>query len=155
MEPEKLKHLIATDGEAREHYNENRFTECANRVMAIAEPLPQFCPLSRLGVLELHALTPNHGASLLAKLDAAAQINPIISEVVRFMGPGNQGSYPDFGLPAIREQLITSTQLGGVGATPLEAGPIFAAGIRPDLTDHVQINQLKEREQWHPTSAAS
>jgi len=155
VETAKLKQLIANDVEATEHYNADRLTECANRVMAIAEPLPQFCPLSRLGVLELHALTPHHGASLLAKLDAAAQINPIISEVVRFMGPGNQGSYPDFGLEAIREQLITPTEQGGVGATLLEAGPIFSAGIRPDLTDHVQIHQLKEREQWQPTSAAS
>ena len=155
METAKLKHLISNDTVALEHYNANRFSDCANRVMSIADPLPKFLPLSRLGVLELHAPTPHHGASLLAKLDAAAKTNPIIAEIVRFMGPGNQGSYPDFSLKAIRDELIKPTEIGGVGATPFEAGPILSAGIQPDHTDHVQINQLKEREQWQPTYAAS
>lgn len=152
---DKLKRLIATDSAALEHYNAGRFTACAERVNAIAEPLPRFCPLSRLGVLELHAPTPHFGASLLAKLDAAAKTNPIIAEIVRFMGPGNQGSYPDFGLRAIRDELIKPIDMGGVGATAFEAGPILAAGVQPDHTSHVDIYQLKEREQWQPIFAAS
>lgn len=155
MDAAKLKTIIATDPQASEHYDGNRFSECAERVNAIAEPLPKCLPLSRLGVLELHAATPQHGAALLAKLNDAAKTNPIIGEIVAFMGPGNQGSYPDFGLPIIRQALLTPIEAGGVGATPFEAGPILAAGVQPDGTNHVEIYILKEREQWQPTYAAS
>ncbi len=155
MDNDKLKRLIASDREALEHYNADRFTKCAARVNEIAEPLPRSLPLSRLGILELHAATPHHGAAVLQKLNNAAKTNPIIAEVVAFMGPGNQGSYPDFGMPVIRQSLLTPIDAGGVGATPFEAGPILAAGVQPDKTDHVTIAQLKERDQWQPIYAAS
>lgn len=155
VDPAKLRTIISDDATARNHYQQNQMADCAARVNAIAPPIPKPCPLSRMGVLSLHAATPHHGQTLLEKLDAAAQSNRLIAEIVAFMGPGNLGSYPDFSLQPIRDALVAPIEIGGVGATPFEYGPILEAGVQPDQTTPAEIAHLKEREQWQPTYAAS
>ena len=153
MDPDKLRGVIRSDHQAVDDYMARRFSDCAARVNAIAPPKARFCPLSRLGIIALHRANGNLAATFLQKLDAAAQINPIIAEVVQFM-KAEARELPDFGIEEIRQALVAPVSHGGVGLTNQEAAPILAAGVEPDQTTPFEIETLRDREQWEPLSSA-
>ena len=149
MDADKLRGIIQADDQALTHYMARRFADCAVRVNAIAPPKPRYCPLSRLGIIALHSANGNLAKTFLEKLDAASQVNPIISEVVQFMKAESR-ELPDFGLEEIRQALMAPVSFQGVGLTDEEVAPILAAGVQPDTTTPLEIEELKEREQWQP-----
>ena len=153
MDPDKLRAVIQSDHQAVEDYMARRFSDCAARVNAISPPKARYCPLSRLGIIALHKSNGNLAATFLQKLDAAAQINPIIAEVVQFM-KAEARELPDFGIEEIRQALVAPVSHGGVGLTSQEAAPILDAGIEPDQTTPFEIETLRDREQWQPLSSA-
>lgn len=152
MDPDKLRGVIRSDHQAVEDYMARRFSDCAARVNAIAPPKAKVCPLSRLGIIALHRANGNLAATVLQKLDAAAQINPMIAEVVQFM-KAEARELPDFGIEEIRQALVAPVSFGGVGLTSQEAEPILAAGVEPDSTTPFEIETLRDREQWEPLSS--
>lgn len=149
MDADKLRGVIQADDQALTHYMARRFSDCALRVNAIAPPKPKYCPLSRLGIIALHRESGDLAATFLQKLDAAATVNPIIAEVVQFMR-AEARELPDFGIEQIRQALMAPVSFGGVGLTTAEAAPILAAGVEPDTTTPLEIEELKDREQWQP-----
>lgn len=152
VDPDKLRGVIRSDHQAVEDYMARRFSDCAARVNAIAPPKAKVCPLSRLGIIALHRANGNLAATVLQKLDAAAQINPMIAEVVQFM-KAEARELPDFGIEEIRQALVAPVSFGGVGLTSQEAEPILAAGVEPDSTTPFEIETLRDREQWEPLSS--
>jgi hypothetical protein len=153
VDAQKLRGIIQSDQTALAHYTARRFSDCAQRVNAIAQPRPKVCRLSRLGVIALHRSNRNLATSVLRKLDNAAKTNPLIAEVIAFMNP-EANELPDFGIEEIQQALTAPTAFGGVGLTTEEAAPILAASVEPDTTTPLEIENLKEREQWQPLSSA-
>jgi len=149
VDADKLRGIIQADDQALTHYMARRFADCALRVNAIAPPKPTVCRLSRLGIISLHRTDANLAQSVLQKLDAAALVNPLIAEVIAWMKP-DANQLPDFGIEEIRIALTAPTNFNGVGLTAEEAAPILAASVEPDSTTPLEIEELKEREQWQP-----
>lgn len=149
MDAEKLRAVIQADDQALAYYRDRRFADCAVHVNAIAPTKPKYCPLSRLGVIALHRSNGNLAKTFLEKLDAAAKVNPIIAEVVQFM-KAEARELPDFGIEEIRQALLAPVSFNGVGLTAEEAAPILAAGVEADTTTPLEIETLKDREQWQP-----
>jgi hypothetical protein len=87
---------------------------------------------------------------VLQKLDAAAAVNFLIAEVVQFMTK-ESNELPDFGVEEIQQALTAPISFNGVGLTAEEAAPILAASVEPDTTTALEIETLKDREQWQPT----
>ena len=153
MDAQKLRGIIQSDQTAFAHYTARRFSDCAERVNAIAPPKPKTCRLSRLGIISLHRTNRGLATSVLQKLDAAAEVNFLIAEVVEFMTK-ESNELPDFGVEEIQQALTAPISFNGVGLTAEEAAPILAASVEPDTTTALEIETLKDREQWQPTFSA-
>jgi hypothetical protein len=142
IEPQQLRQLIASDPEASAAFNQKRYGDCAVRCSAIAPKITKPLPLSKMGIIALYRDDPSLAAHVLAALESAAKVNPIISVMVSFMGPGNpENSYPNFGDPNVRAAL-TAMQPVGLGLTPQQAAPLLAAGEQPDTITGQDVESL-------------
>ena len=156
MDTNKLKAIIQSDRQCVQLFADNRSEECAKRVTELAPPIRKQLPLSQMGVLSLYESQIEVGEFVLQRMDQIALVNPVVRRLWKFMDAGSATeSLPDFSAPGIRAALTTDQSQGGLGLTLEQAKPILDAGEQPDETTHVQIFELKEREQWHPTYAAN
>lgn len=132
---QELQDLIASDEVARELANRADDAALAKRLSEIAPPAYRECRLSRLGLLSLYS-NPQDGMTVLARIDAVKQVNPLVAEIARYMEPGvDAAMLPDFGLPAIRAALTAPIEAGGLGLSQELAEPILRAGEQqPTIT---------------------
>ena len=83
--------------------------------------------ISELGLLALYA-NPMDGETVLQKIEAIAEVNPIIKRVLKFMQPGVPAdSLPDFSLPGVRTALKAPIEKGGLGLSEELAQPLLDA----------------------------
>lgn len=136
MTPHDLKELIISDSKATTLLNQGNDWDCALRCSEIAPIIIISSPLTIMGILNLYRDNLALGGLVIATIKQVASINPIIAEMLPFMGPSTQqDARPDFGFPAIRQALITPIELGGIGLTPEQAAPILrSAEIKPTIT---------------------
>jgi hypothetical protein len=136
-----LKQLIESDQRAKDLFEQCRFGDCAMRCSEIAPKVYKHLPLSQIGIIAVYKNDLTLADQVLTALETASKVNRIIGVMVRFMGPGNQESYPDFGDPSIRAAL-TIPQPNGLGLTPQQAAPLLAAGEQPDRITGIDIEKL-------------
>ena len=97
-----------------------------------------------MGIVAVYRDNPMLAMQVLAALESASKVNPIIAVMLAFMGPGNpENSYPDFGDPIIRDAL-TAPQPQGLGLTSQQAAPLLAAGEQADTISGLEVEQLAE-----------
>ena len=95
-----------------------------------------------MGIVAVYRGDPMLAMQVLAALESASKVNPIIAVMLAFMGPGNpENSYPDFGDPMIRAAL-TAPQPQGLGLTSQQAAPLLAAGEQADTISGLEVEQL-------------
>ena len=143
---DQIRSLIANDPIAKSLFDDGRYGDCAVRLSAIALPITRSLPLSKMGIVAVYRDNPMLAMQVLAALESASKVNPIIAVMLAFMGPGNpENSYPDFGDPSIRAAL-TAPQPHGLGLTPQQAAPLLAAGQQPDTITGRDIELLASEE---------
>jgi hypothetical protein len=146
MTPEALKVLIESDPQATALVNAGNDHACASRCSEIAPVLNTSLPLSIMGILNLYQDNLALGAFVIATLKQVAVSNPIIGEMLPFMGPAaHQTSMPDFGLPAIRQALVTPVEWGGIGLTQEQAAPILRAGEAKQTITALEVEYVRTR----------
>jgi hypothetical protein len=144
--PEALKTLIESDQQATVLINAGNDYACASRCSEIAPVLNTSLPLSIMGILNLYQDNLALGGLVIATIKQVASVNPIIGEMLPFMGPSaHQTSMPDFGLPAIRQALVTPVEWGGIGLTQEQAAPILRAGESSQTITALEVEFVRTR----------
>jgi hypothetical protein len=150
MTPERkaqIQSLIASDAVAQGHFDAGRFGDCAVRLSEIAPPIPKRLQISQMGMLDLYRTNPMLGNLVLDALEQAALSNPVIRRMLPFMGPSTgPESLPDFSLAEIRRALCSPPELGGLGFTAEQAGPLLRAGEQKDIFTGRDIELLASEE---------
>jgi hypothetical protein len=142
IDTQSLRQLIKLDEQATALFQQGRYGDCAVRCVELAPKVPKPLQISKLGIIAIYSHDPAMAAQVLAALESAAKVNPIISVMVSFMGPGNpESSLPDFGDPNVRAAL-TAPQPVGLGLTPQQAAPLLAAGEQPDTITGQNVESL-------------
>jgi hypothetical protein len=96
-----------------------------------------------MGVIACYANDPATAIVVLETIKAVAVANPIVAEVYAFMAPGvPESSLPDFGLPSIRAALTTPVELGGLGLTEAQVGPLLQASEQEDNIQPSDVERL-------------
>jgi len=90
MTLEDLRNLIASDEQASSLAAAGNDTACAVRCCSIADPAPYSRLIGELGILALFA-NPVDGATVLGKLNAVSESNPIVAIAVKWIQPGAPG----------------------------------------------------------------
>jgi hypothetical protein len=99
-----------------------------------------------MGILNLYQDNLALGAFVIATIKQVALGNPVIGEMLPFMGPSaHQTSMPDFGLSAIRQALITPVEWGGIGLTQEQAAPILRAGESSQTIIPLEVEFVRTR----------
>jgi hypothetical protein len=141
---DQIRSLIANDPIAKSLFDNGRYGDCAVRLCEIATPITRSLTLSKMGIVAVYRDNPMLAMQVLAALESASKVNPIIAVMLAFMGPGNpENSYPDFGDPIIRDAL-TAPQPQGLGLTSQQAAPLLAAGEQADTISGLEVEQLAE-----------
>ena len=144
MTPQELKQLIQSDPEATQLIEQGNDWDCAARCSEIAPAKNIPSPLTIMGILNLYQDNLGLGAFVIATIKQVAQVNPVIGEMLPFMGPSTQqDARPDFGLPAIRQALVTPVEFGGIGLTQEQAGPILRAGETKQTITALEVEQVR------------
>jgi hypothetical protein len=142
IDTQSLRQLIKLDEQATALFQQGRYGDCAVRCVELAPKVPKPLQISKLGIIAIYSHDPAMAAQVLAALESAAKVNPIISVMVSFMGPGNpESSLPNFGDPNVRAAL-TAPQPVGLGLTPQQAAPLLAAGEQPDTITGQDVESL-------------
>lgn len=146
MTPEDLKALIESDQQATALINAGNDYACAIRCSEIAPVRNIPSPLTIMGILNLYQDNLSLGAFVIATLKQVAQVNPVIGEMLPFMGPSTQqDARPDFGLPAIRQALVAPVEFGGIGLTQEQATPLLRAGESPQTITPLEVEHVRTR----------
>lgn len=149
MTPQELKQLIESDAEATRLMEQGNDWACAARCSEIAPVKTTSSPLTIMGLLNLYQDNLSLGAFVIATIKQVAQVNPVIAEMLPFMGPATQqDARPDFGLPAIRQALVTPVEQGGIGLTPEQAAPILRSGETKQTITALEVEQVRI-QLWH------
>lgn len=142
IDTQSLRQLIKLDEQATALFEQGRYGDCAVRCVELAPKVPRPLQISKLGIIAIYSHDPAMAAQVLAALESAAKVNPIISVIISFMGPGNpESSLPNFGDPSVRAAL-TAPQPMGLGLTPQQAAPLLAAGEQPDTITGEEIQRI-------------
>jgi hypothetical protein len=142
IDTQSLRQLIKLDEQATALFQQGRYGDCAVRCVELAPKVPKPLQISKLGIIAIYSHDSAMAAQVLAALESAAKVNPIISVMVSFMGPGNpESSLPNFGDPNVRAAL-TAPQPMGLGLTPQQAAPLLAASEQPDTITGQDIESL-------------
>jgi hypothetical protein len=142
IDTQSLRQLIKLDEQATALFQQGRYGDCAVRCVELAPKVPKPLQISKLGIIAIYSHDSAMAAQVLAALESAAKVNPIISVMVSFMGPGNpESSLPNFGDPNVRAAL-TAPQPVGLGLTPQQAAPLLAAGEQPDTITGQDVESL-------------
>jgi hypothetical protein len=142
IDTQSLRQLIKLDEHATALFQQCRYGDCAVRCVELAPKVPKPLQISKLGIIAIYSHDSAMAAQVLAALESAAKVNPIISVMVSFMGPGNpESSLPNFGDPNVRAAL-TAPQPVGLGLTPQQAAPLLAAGEQPDTITGQDVESL-------------
>ena len=146
MTPEELKALIESDPQATALVNAGNDYDCAIRCSEIAPVRNIPSPLTIMGILNLYQDNLGLGAFVVATIKQVALGNPVIGEMLPFMGPATQqDARPDFGLPAIRQALVTPVEWGGIGLTQEQAAPILRAGESSQKITPIEVEFVRTR----------
>jgi hypothetical protein len=144
--PEALKALIESDQQATVLINAGNDHACASRCSEIAPVKNIPSPLTIMGILNLYQDNLALGAFVIATIKQVALENSVIGEMLPFMGPATQqDARPDFGLPAIRQALVTPVELGGIGLTQEQAAPILRAGESSQTITPLEVEFVRTR----------
>lgn len=144
--------LIRSDDTAQSMFTAGKHVELAERLTDIAPPVRRSLPLSEMGIMLLYGADVETAMHVLQSIDAAAQINPVVARIARFLAPGvSAESLPDFSLPPIR-QALTAPLPHGIGLTPEQAAPILRAGEQPDRFTPLEVETASN--QWPPNCDA-
>ena len=142
IDTQSLRQLIKLDEQATALFEQCRYGDCAVRCVELAPKVLKPLQISKLGIIAIYSHDPAMASQVLAALESAAKVNPIISVMVSFMGPGNpESSLPNFGDPNVRAAL-TAPQPFGLGLTPQQAAPLLAAGEQPDTITGQDVESL-------------
>lgn len=141
--PTALRQIIDSDATAKRLFTDRLFADCAIRCRELAPRVYRQTKLSRMGIIAIYADDPQTAIVVLHTIKAVAESNPMVAEIVAFMGPGvAESSLPDFGLPAIRSALTAPVHLGGIGLTEAEAGPLLRAAEQQDSISAEDVERL-------------
>lgn len=127
-----LRQIILNDQEARELAELGAANACAERCRKIAPKIFKEFLVTERTIVAIYN-DPMLAERVLTKIESAAQNNPLINRMVKWLGVGSTGI--DVGNEKTRRILMTPIENGGVGLNDDETRELFeAAMVEPNIS---------------------
>lgn len=145
MTPAELLALIQSDPTALALATAGQDEDCAVRCTAIAQAIVTTTPVTEYSIL--NALTIANSEIVLGKIETAAQTNPTIKRLLKWMQPGAPGV--DFGITKFKNLLTTDVASGGCGLTNAQAKNITDVQLVPQTITAAQVGEAMRAVRNH------